>query len=248
VIAAPMPAERISVSIVVPAFNEQLRLSSTLATLCEYLRQQPWDWDVRVVDDGSSDDTAKIADSFRASEPRVVVQREPHRGKGGAVRAGLTASTAEFRFICDADLSMPVAELRRFLPPIATEFDIAIGSREGAAARRIGEPVHRHLMGRLFNNLVQQIVLPGIEDSQCGFKMFTAAAVSSVFPKVIVDGWAFDVEVLAVARAQQLRIVEVPIEWHYRRESKLTMLRDGFGMMRELLRIRSRAARGLYSR
>jgi dolichyl-phosphate beta-glucosyltransferase len=101
-------------------------------------------------------------------------------------------------------------------------------------------------MGRLFNLTVQWLVLPGIEDSQCGFKMFTADAVRSIFPRVMVDGWAFDVEVLAVARAQRLRIVEVPIEWHYRAESRLSMLRDGWQMLRALLGIRIRAARGQY--
>jgi dolichyl-phosphate beta-glucosyltransferase len=106
--------------------------------------------------------------------------------------------------------------------------------------------MYRHLMGRLFNLGVQRLVLPGIEDSQCGFKMFTAKAVQSIFPRVSVDGWAFDVEVLAVARAQGLRIVEVPIEWHYRAESRLSMLRDGWAMLNELLRIRMRAARGVY--
>jgi dolichyl-phosphate beta-glucosyltransferase len=108
--------------------------------------------------------------------------------------------------------------------------------------------MYRHLMGRLFNRGVQSLVLPGIEDSQCGFKMFTAPAVRSVFPHVTVDGWAFDVEVLAVARAQGLRVIEVPIEWHYRAESRLSMMRDGWEMLTELVRIRLRAARGLYRR
>jgi dolichyl-phosphate beta-glucosyltransferase len=141
---------------------------------------------------------------------------------------------------------MPVAEIPRFLPPVAAGFDLAIGIREGATARRIGEPAHRHLMGRLFNFAVQRLALPGIEDSQCGFKMFTAAAVASIFPMVTVEGWAFDLEVLIVAREQRLRIVEVPIEWHYREESQVAMLRDGFGMLRELLNVRARAARGAY--
>ena len=142
--------------------------------------------------------------------------------------------------------SMPIAEVGRFLPPGLRGFHIAIGSREGVAARRIGEPVHRHLMGRLFNFSVRWLALPGIQDSQCGFKMFTADAVGTVFPYVTVDGWAFDVEVLTIARERGLRVVEVPIEWHYRRESQINMLRDGMGMLRELLRIRARAMRGTY--
>lgn len=243
----PAPAP-LTLSIVVPAYNEERRLAATLETLCDYLRRQPWDWEVRVVDDGSGDGTAGIAEAFAAAEPRVVAQREPHRGKGGAVRAGLLAASGQYRFICDADLSMPIAELPRFLPPELREFDIAIGTREGAAARRVGEPIYRHLMGRLFNHIVRWLALPGIHDSQCGFKMFTAGAVAAVFPLVTVDGWAFDVEVLTVARAKGLRVREVPIEWHYRADSRLSMLRDGFGMFRELLRIRARAVSGRYRR
>lgn len=236
----------LALSIVVPAFNEQRRLGATLTTLTSYLRQQNWEWEVRVVDDGSRDQTAAIAESFSRGEPRVVVQREPHRGKGGAVKAGILAARGEYRFICDADLSMPVQEIRNFLPPALEDFHVAIGSREGKAARRIGEPAYRHVMGRLFNLAVQHLTLPGIEDSQCGFKMFTAHAANSIFPLVTVDGWAFDVEVLTVARARGLRIVEVPIEWHYRQESQLSMIRDGFAMARELLRITFRRLRGHY--
>jgi dolichyl-phosphate beta-glucosyltransferase len=236
-----------TVSIVIPAYNEERRLGATLAIIASFLQTQPWGWEIRVVDDGSSDDTAGVAERFALGESRVVVQREAHRGKGGAVKAGLMAATGEFRFICDADLSMPIEEIARFLPPVAPPFDIAIGSREGLRARRIGEPMYRHLMGRIFNRGVQWLVLPGIEDSQCGFKMFTADAVRSVFPRVTVDGWAFDVEVLAIARAQRLRVVDVPIEWHYRAESRLNMMRDGWAMLKELVRIRLRAARGRYA-
>jgi dolichyl-phosphate beta-glucosyltransferase len=236
----------LSVSIVIPAYNEERRLGATLLAVSDFLRLQPWQWEVRVVDDGSGDGTVAVANGLAASEPRIFVQCEPHRGKGGAVKAGLTAALGDFRFICDADLSMPIEELVRFLPPQADAFDVAIGSREGRRARRIGEPLYRHLMGRLFNRGVQWLVLPGIEDSQCGFKMFTADAVRRIFPRVTVDGWAFDVEVLAVARAQRLRVIEVPIEWHYRAESRLSMLRDGWQMLKELLRIRLRALRGHY--
>lgn len=236
----------LSVSIVIPAYNEERRLGTTLLAVTAFLREQPWDWEVRVVDDGSADGTLAVADAAAEQEWRVVVQREPHRGKGGAVKAGLLAAKGDYRFICDADLSMPIGEIVRFLPPQATDFDVAIGSREGRRARRVGEPAYRHIAGRLFNLGVQTLVLPGIEDSQCGFKMFTARAAHSIFPKVGVDGWAFDVEVLAIARAQGLTIIELPIEWHYRDESRLNMLRDGWQMLNELLRIRMRAIRGRY--
>ena len=241
-----MMTPEVTLSIVVPAFNEEARLGATLIDLQAFLRLQPWDWEVRVVDDGSADGTCAVAERAAAEEPRIVLQREPHRGKGGAVKAGLLTARAEYRFICDADLSMPVRELPRFMPPVRTDFDIAIGSREGHEARRIGEPVIRHLAGRVFNLSVQRLMVPGINDTQCGFKMFTAQAVEAIFPFVRVDGWAFDIEVLYLARVKGLRVVEVPIEWHYRRESRLSLLRDGAGMLRELLAIRARAGRGAY--
>jgi glycosyltransferase involved in cell wall biosynthesis len=243
-----VPSVPISVSIIVPAYNEAARIGATLHTLCEHLQQRPWDWEIRVVDDGSIDETASIAETFAAEEPRLVVQREPHRGKGGAVKAGLRASNCWYRFMCDADLSMPISELKSFLPPLLDDFDVAIGTREGVAARRVGEPRSRHLVGRLFNLFVQRLVLPGIEDSQCGFKMFTAKAVQAILPHATVDGWAFDVEMLAIARANGLRVVEVPIEWHYRSESRLSVGRDGFRMLREIVAIRSRANNGAYGR
>lgn len=219
----------------------------TLERLRAYLAPRPWRWEVVVVDDGSTDGTMSVVERAAGADGRVRVQREPHRGKGGAVRAGLLASTAAHRFICDADLSMPVHELERFMPPALGEADVAIGSREGAGARRVGEPVLRHLTGRIFNRLVQRLAVPGIEDTQCGFKMFTARAVETVFPHATVDGWAFDIEVLFLARRAGLRIVEVPIEWHYREESRLHMSRDAVRMLREVLQIRARARRGGYS-
>jgi glycosyltransferase involved in cell wall biosynthesis len=241
-----MDPEPVSLSVVIPAYNEESRLGTTLAEVQQYLSTTPWSWEIRVVDDGSSDRTCAVVEEYAIRYPCIALQREPHRGKGGAVRAGVLGARSGYRFICDADLSMPIAEIARFLPPQLTGFDVAIGSREGHGARRIGEPVVRHLAGRAFNYLVQNLMVPGIEDTQCGFKMFTARAAEAIFPRVTVDGWAFDIEVLHIARARGLRIVEVPIEWHYRRESRLSLTRDGAAMFRELLGIRRRARGGGY--
>ncbi|HJR60601.1 MAG TPA: dolichyl-phosphate beta-glucosyltransferase [Vicinamibacterales bacterium] len=230
--------------IVVPAFNEGARIEATLTELSNYLRARPWTWEIRVVDDGSTDDTARIVQSFTGSEPRVHLQKEPHRGKGAAVRSGFLSSRADYRFLCDADLSMPVEELARFMPPALGDADIAIGSREGAGARRVGEPILRHLAGRAFNLAVRLLTVPRIQDTQCGFKMFTAAAADAIFPYVTVTGWAFDIEVLYLARLRGLRVREVPIEWHFRADSRVRLLRDGFGMVRDLLYIRARAGQG----
>jgi dolichyl-phosphate beta-glucosyltransferase len=233
-------------SVVIPAFNEERRLPSTLEALRRYLSAQPWTWEIRVVDDGSEDRTVPVVEHLGAGDERIVLQKEPHGGKGAALRAGMLSAAGSFRFMCDADLSMPVGELPRFLPPRLTDFDVAIGSREGEGAARVGEPASRHAVGRTFNTAIKWLVLDGIEDTQCGFKMFTADAARKIFPLVRVSGWAFDVEVLAIARRRGMRIVEIPIEWHFRAESRVSFFRDSPRMFRDLLRIRGRVARGEY--
>ena len=239
-----MPADAIYLSIIIPAFNEERRLPVTLRRLTEFLRTQPWSWEIRVVDDGSADGTGRVVEEAARAQPNIVLQREPHRGKGGAVRAGLMAARGELRFMCDAVLSMPPEELPRFLPTSQPPFDVAIGSREGTGARRVGEPLRRHVVGRLFNYTIQLLVTRGIQDTQCGFKMFTAASVNAIFPHTTLDGWAFDVEVLCIARALGLRVVEVPIEWHHQNESQVSMARDSWRMLRDLLKVRARMRRG----
>lgn len=238
----------LDLSIVIPAYNEASRIGGTLAQLTAFLGVQPWSWEIRVVDDGSVDDTAEHVGAFAGSEPRVVLQREPHGGKGAAVRAGMQATSAAHRFLCDADLSMPVNELPRFMPPVLGDADVAIGTREGAGARRVGEPRLRHVAGRGFNLAVRTLVVSGIQDTQCGFKMFTARAAEEIFPYVTVEGWAFDIEVLFIARLRGLTVREVPIEWHFRADSRVSLFRDSVGMLTELLRIRARALRGVYDR
>jgi dolichyl-phosphate beta-glucosyltransferase len=233
-------------SIVIPAFNEAARIGGTLRALREQLPPDPA-WEVIVVDDGSIDDTAGIVSRAAAEEPRVRVLREPHRGKGGALRAGLLAATGARRFMCDADLSMPLSELRRFLEAVPSTCDVAIGTREGIGARRVDEPGYRHVAGRLFNWLVRVAALPGVDDTQCGFKMFTAAAAEAIFPWITIDGWAVDIEILCIARLRGLRVKEIPIEWHYRDRSQLSLVRDSLRMARDVVRIRLNSARGRYS-
>ena len=233
-------------SVVIPAFNEAGRIGLTIEELLSQLGAFVGTYEIRVVDDGSTDDTAAIVQAIARRDARVVLQREPHRGKGAAVRAGLLGATGALRFMCDADLSMPVAELPRFLAVVPSACDIAIGSREGPGARRVGEPENRHVLGRGFNALVRAAALPGLKDTQCGFKLFTARAVEMIFPRTTIPGWAFDVEVLVIARMRGLVVREVPIEWHYRALSRVSAGRDSIRMMRDVLRIRLNALRGLY--
>lgn len=233
-------------AIVIPAFNEATRLQATLDAIVSHLSATDISWEVRVVDDGSADGTAAVVLAAAASEPRIVLQRELHRGKGGAVRAGMLVSRAALRFLCDADLSMPIEEIARFLERVPSAADIAIGTREGPGARRIGEPAQRHSMGRAFNWLVRAMILPGFQDTQCGFKMFSADAARQVFERVSLDGWAFDVEALFVADRLGLRVSVVPITWHYSPESRVSPGRDALRMARDVLRVRLKAWRGDY--
>lgn len=241
-----MSARHVSLSVVIPAFNEAARIGETLEHLCAYVPTLVQDCEIRLVDDGSDDGTATIAEQIARRDGRVVVQREPHRGKGWAVRAGLLAATSELRFMCDADLSMPLGELPRFLAMVPSRCDVAIGSREAVGSRRVGEPTYRHAMGRVFSTLIRAMVLPGIGDTQCGFKLFTSQAVETVFPMMTISGWAFDVEALLMARRQGLRVQEVPIEWHYRENSKVSVVRDPVRMFRDLWKIRTNDRRGVY--
>ena len=216
----------VDLSILIPAYDEARRIGPTLERLIASLAPQAIAWEILVADDGSRDGTVAIVEAFAAREPRVGARR----------------------FLCDADLSMPPEQIARFLDVVPSQFDIAIGSREGPGAVRVGEPLHRHLVGRVFNTLVRAMVLPGIQDTQCGFKLFTAEAAAAVLPLTDIDGWGFDVEVLACARAQGWRVREVPIEWHYGEASRLKVLPHSIEMFRDLLRVRAKVRRGAYGR
>lgn len=200
-----------------------------------------------MVDDGSTDDTAARVDGFAATYPQITIriQRNPHRGKGGAVQAGMLLAQGEYRFLCDADLAMPIEQVERFLPSARNDFDIAIGSREVTGAHRFNEPAYRHLMGRVFNLVVRLVAVPGIQDTQCGFKCFRAAAAEALFPRQTIDGFAFDVEILYLARRMGLRLVEVPIEWHHDPRSKVSPLQDTARMFWEAVKVRLKKRPGL---
>ena len=233
-------------SIVIPAYNEEQRILPTLQQLDAYLATQSYIAEIVVVDDGSADATTQVVLDYAATHRNVRLIGNPHHGKGYAVKTGMLAATGQFRFLCDADLSMPAEQLERFLPPRLTAFDIAVGSREAVGARRYDEPPYRHLMGRIFNLLVQAVAVPGIRDTQCGFKCFRAAVAEAVFPLQRIDGFAFDVEVLFLARQSGFRLVEIPIDWYFGDRSTVRPVADTLRMFKETLGIRWRALRGGY--
>lgn len=230
-------------SIVIPAHNEQPRLPGTLDKVQAFLRDQPYDAEVLVVENGSSDRTAEVAERFG---PDVQLFRERERGKGLAVRRGMLEASGEYRFICDADLSMPIEEVNKFLPPQLDDYDIAIASREAPGAVRYNEPTVRHWIGRVFNLLVRTLAVPGFHDTQCGFKCFTAGAADALFPLQRIDGWTFDAELLFIALHSGYRVKEVPIHWYHIPGSRVRIVRDSWSMLMDLFRIRRNWRRGLY--
>lgn len=233
-------------SIIIPAFNEETRLPGTLEQVFAFLKRQEYSAEVLVIENASSDNTLQAAQAAARRYPGLRVIREPRRGKGVAVRTGMNAARGQYRFICDADLSMPVEEIAKFLPPALTDFDIAIASRQAPGSVRYNEPYYRHLTGRVFNTLIRLLVLPNLQDTQCGFKCFRAVVAEEIFRYQTLSGWSFDVEILFIARRRGCRIVEVPIHWYFDPESKISVLRDSWRMFLDLLVIRRNARRGLY--
>jgi glycosyltransferase involved in cell wall biosynthesis len=200
-----------------------------------------------VVENGSLDRTEEIALRMADRHDNVRVLVEGRAGKGLAVRRGMLEASGDYRFICDADLSMPIEEVNRFIPPQLQDFDITIASREVPGAVRYGEPLYRHWIGRIFNMLVRVLTVRHIHDTQCGYKCFTAKAAEQLFRLQRLDGWTFDVEVLYIAEKLNYRILEIPIPWYYNPGSRIRLVRDSLAMFVDLFQIRRNWQRGLYN-
>jgi dolichyl-phosphate beta-glucosyltransferase len=209
---------------------------------------QPYSVEVIVVNNNSRDATPQIAQEFAATHPYARVLHQPRQGKGAAVNMGMLAGQGEYLFICDADFSMPVEEVNKFMPPAIDSYDVAIASREAPGARRVDEPQYRHLMGRVFNFIVRVLAIPKIQDTQCGFKVFRRQVAREVFSLQTIDGWGFDVEVLFIALKHGCKLIEVPITWYYRPQSRISPLKDSINMVVEVLKVRRNGWRGLYDR
>jgi dolichyl-phosphate beta-glucosyltransferase len=234
-------------TIIIPAYNEAHRLPHTLTRVVAFIQSRPEALDVIVVNNNSRDETHEVAAAFARDYPYVQVIDQTVQGKGAAVRKGMLAATGDYAFICDADLAMPIEELPRFFPQtLGQDYDIAIGSREVAGAQRFDEPAYRHLMGRVFNFIVRTLAVSGIQDTQCGFKAFRREAAKAIFNAQRIDGFAFDVEVLAIARRWNYRIIEIGIPWYYGPGGSVHPLRDSWRMLREVIRIRRNVRAGDY--
>jgi dolichyl-phosphate beta-glucosyltransferase len=235
-----------ALSLVIPAYNEQARLPYTLSEIEAYIRREHLDCEVIVVDNGSRDATSAVVQQATMTFPGLRLLRTDARGKGRAVRTGVLAARGGVVLFADADLSWSVDDLARFLALVTESSPVVIGSREGRGARRIGEPGYRHIMGRVFNGVVQALAVPGIEDSQCGFKAFRADAARAVFSRQRIDGFGFDVEVLYLARRLGFAICVVPLRWEHKENSRVAPIADTLGMLSDVLRVRLNDWRGRY--
>jgi dolichyl-phosphate beta-glucosyltransferase len=233
-------------SIVIPAHNEEKRLPEALEKIQAFLKNQTYQAEVVVVENGSDDRTLQIALEYSRQIPNLLVIHEHERGKGLAVRRGMLEASGEYRFVCDTDFSMPVEEINRFIPPTLS-VDIAIGSREAPGAVRYNEPEYRHIIGRAFNLMVRIMALPGLQDTQCGFKCFRGDVACKIFTLQTMVGMSFDVEVLFIARRLGYKIVEVPIPWYFDADSRVRLFKDSLGMAADLMQIRRNARHGLYN-
>lgn len=238
--------QRPFLSIIIPAYNEEFRLPDTLSQVGSFLEEQIYSSEVWIVDNNSTDRTAEIIQEYSSRNTNFQGLFEKEPGKGAAVRCGMLKAQGDFLFMCDADLSMPIKELNNFLPPQLEGFDIAIASREAPGAVRYDEPQFRHLGGRLMNGLIQLFALPGINDTQCGFKCFSATTAKDLFQHQTLSGWSFDIELLYIARQRGFTIKEIPIPWIYHQESKVNPFRDALKILLDIKTIRRNAAQGLY--
>ena len=246
----PCSTQAPTLSIVVPAYNEARRLPPFLQRTVTYLDQRRLSYEILVVDDGSQDHTAQTVELLAQQSPAVrLIQSTSNRGKGAAVRRGMQAARGAMQLFADADGATPIEELPHLESALAAGADLAIGSRALASHDpnyTVQARWHRSMMGSLFNAVVQRFGLRHIADTQCGFKLFRRSVAQDLFSVACVDGYAFDLELLYIARQRGFRIAEVPVNWADQPGSKVRPWRDGFLMLRELMAIRKRDAQGRY--
>jgi dolichyl-phosphate beta-glucosyltransferase len=236
-------------SIVIPAYNESARIDATLRDVVSCIRSEGWSAEVIVVNDGSTDSTVRQVLDFALTAPEVRLLENPgNRGKGYSVRNGLLQAQGEIVMFTDADLSAPIREANLLFAAIRDGADIAIGSRWLERNRQTHrQPLYRQFFGRCFNLVTRIVMGLGFADTQCGFKAFTRPAAQTVFQLQTIVGWGFDPEILFIAAKRHMRIEEVPVTWGHDERSRMSYLRDGFHMLREMAIIRWNALLGRYN-
>jgi dolichyl-phosphate beta-glucosyltransferase len=244
------PRNNLTLSVIIPAYNEASRILPYLEAMTAYLKNRHIAYELLVIDDGSRDGTVTVVEEFvRHTPPARLLRLPENKGKGAAVRTGMQAAQGELQLFADADGATPIQELERLETAVKGGADLAIGSRPLAARDhryRVVARWHRSVLGNLFNQVVQQLGIPGIIDTQCGFKLFRKSVARELFSVSRIDGYGFDLELLYIAQRRGYRIVEVPINWTDQPGSKVRVVRDGLRMLRDLLRVRRNDAQGLY--
>ena len=240
---AETAVEAPGISVVIPAYNEQDRIVPTLAAIHDYLTRWLPRFELIVVDDGSTDATCQVVADFAAQHPNVaLVANYPNRGKGHAVRTGMLLARGDLVLFSDADLATPIEELESLSEAVREGADVAVGSRAlKSSVLATRQPWYRVLAGQTLNRFVRWLVVPGIRDTQCGFKLFRRDASHDLFKRSLEDGFGFDIEVLHLSHRLGYKIAEVPIQWHHREGSKVRMVRDSLRMLGTIATIRMRA-------
>lgn len=235
-------------SIVIPAYNEEKRLLPTLNKVSEYLSRQDFSYEIILVDDGSTDNTLQIVNNFANLSNNVLVfANEQNKGKGYSVRKGMLSAGGEYIFFTDADLSTPIEELEKCLPYLKNGYDVVIGSRSMPSSDIvIHQPWYRERMGKIFNFMVNLVLLKGIIDTQCGFKGFRREVVKTIFSRCKIDGFSFDVEALYLSRKFNFKIKEIPIRWENSALSKVSPIRHSIQMFKDLIGIKIKDCKGVY--
>lgn len=226
-------------SLVIPAYNEEARMARTLEVVSAYLDSLGKSWEIIVVDDGSTDGTLRVLQQSMSESVRVI-SREVNRGKGYTVREGMLAAKGVYVGFSDADLSAPIDELAKLIEAMERGYDVAIGSRAVAGAIiPVHQPLYRELGGKGLNLLIRLLAVPGIHDTQCGFKLFTSESAREVFSRCFIDGWGFDVEALYLARRLGYTIAEIGVRWSHAEGSKLRPFRGAMRVLYDILRMRA---------
>jgi len=224
-------------SIIIPAYNESDRIKASLQKAVDYLGNKDYEYEIIVADDGSTDDTVEIANTFHEKVRAVALPK--NTGKGAAVRMGMLEAKGEIRIFTDADFSTPIYEIEKIIYSLKNNYDVVIGSRAlDYDMVKEHQPFYREFMGKTFNKFVQLMVIKGIKDTQCGFKGFTAEAAKEIFSKAKIDGFSFDVEALYLAKKANLKIDEVPVEWYNDDRSKVNPITDSISMLIEIFKIK----------
>lgn len=247
------------ISVVIPAYNEEDKITSTLTQIKNFLKSYVETFEIVVVNDGSLDSTSAVVREYSQANPEVVLVDNPHRGKGYGIYTGMIRATGDYIYMADADLSAQISEIKKLMLWVKEHgYDIVIATREGVGARRVDEPLYRHFMGRAFNLWVQIIALPGINDSQCGFKLFTNKAAKESFSRLRIYGvgakdiqkpflGAMDVEVLYIAKKRGFKIKEVPVTWTFVKTTRLAPFATSLKMALDVLKVRINDLKGLYN-